>query len=87
VVPRAGKELIESFETVIARVKRHDGHVETQANEAHCKPPLVKSADIESAKQYFVTIVQVDTYARKHEDITKYNRRLKWDVHSSNYRK
>ena len=79
-VPRAKQELVKSFEPIIARVKRHDGHVKTQADEAHGQSPLVEHADIKTAEQYFITVVQVNAHARKNEDITQYNSRLKRDV-------
>jgi hypothetical protein len=82
--PRAAQEFAEGAETIVAGVKRHDGHVKTQANEAHGKSPLIEPADIKAAEQYFVTVVQVNTHARKHEDIAQYHSRLKWDVHRSN---
>jgi hypothetical protein len=80
VVARTNKEFTQRFEPIIARVKRHDSHVETQENEAHRQPSLVEWTDIKPSEQDLVPVIQEDAHTRKHEYVGQYHRRLKWDV-------
>ena len=88
-ITQTDEEFRQRFEPIITRVKRHNGHVKAQENQAYGQASLVEGADIEPAEQYLIPVIQENTQAGEHENIAQYNRSLEWymDMHALNYRK